>query len=207
MRLTKQLYQLRPNDRHRWLLDADLTYCSGRFLLISDNFIFRSSGGYLLHQASEKYLKTLRRIVRPQIKIDKHGHDLRKILNDLKGKIEASSFEKIAESIKSIEPLEQFRYADQKGIRDIPTMQKGWEAADYLATSLREKISDNWPLIAIGLRRYIEGSNNRDQNLLIDSLLRENSSPKYWINHLSGINAKIDRKLRKYQTVNKKYSN
>jgi len=204
MRLTKQLYQLRPDDKHRWLLDADLTYCSGRFLLIRDNFIFRSSGGYLLHQAAEKYLKTLRRIVRPQVNINKHGHDLKKISSDLKGKIEPSSLKKIAGSINSIEPLGQFRYADQEGIRDIPTMRDGWQAVDYLVTSLREKISDNWPLIAIGLKRYIEQSNSKDQNLLIESLLRENSSSKYWINHLSGINAKIDRNLKKYQIADNK---
>jgi len=198
MSLIKQLYELRglnSDDRFKWLLDADLTYCSGRFLLISDNFIFRSSGGYLLHQASEKYLKTLRKVVRPQIKIDKHGHDLRSILGDLKEKIDPSSFKRITESIKDIEPLEQFRYPDQRRILDIPTMQRGWEAADYLVTSLRENIEKNCSLIAIGLRRYIEGSNNNDQNLLIDTLLKNNSSPKYWINHLSGINAKIDRKV------------
>jgi HEPN domain-containing protein len=97
MSLIKQLYKLRgltSDDRFKWLLDADLTYCSGRFLLISDNFIFRSSGGYLLHQASEKYLKTLRKVVRPQIRIDKHGHDLTSILGDLKEKIDPSSFKK-----------------------------------------------------------------------------------------------------------------
>jgi HEPN domain-containing protein len=203
MSLTKQLHELRAfDDRHKWLLDADLTYCSGRFLLMSDNFFFRSSGGYLLHQASEKYLKTLRKVVRPQVKIEKHGHDLRRILGDVKGKIEASSFEKITESMKDIEALEQFRYMDQKVNRDIETMRKGLEATDCLVTSLRENIDNNSPLIAgKGLRRYIEGSNNKDQNLLIDSLLRDNSSPKYWINHLSGINARIDRKLRKYQTI------
>jgi hypothetical protein len=201
--LTKQLHQFQAfDDRHKWLLDADLTYCSGRFLLMSDNFFFRSSGGYLLHQASEKYLKTLRRVVRPQIRIDKHGHDLGMILGDLKGKIEASSFDKINESTKNIEPLKQFRYVDQKATRDIQTMQKGLEAVDYLVTSLRENIDESEPFIAArGLRLYIGGSNNKDQNLLIDSLLRNNSSAKYWIRHLSGINAKIDRKLKKYQAV------
>ncbi len=203
MTLTKQLHQFQAfDDRHKWLLDADLTYCSGRFLLMSDNFFFRSSGGYLLHQASEKYLKTLRRVVRPQIKIDKHGHDLRMILGDLKDKIEASSFDKISESTKNIEPLKQFRYVDQKATRDIQTMQKGLEAADYLVTSLRENIDKNSPFIAgKGLRRYIDGSNDKDQNLLIDSLLRKNSSAKYWIDHLTGIKTKIDRKLKKYQGV------
>jgi len=166
---------------------------------MSDNFFFRSSGGYLLHQATEKYLKALRKVVRPQVKIEKHGHDLRKILGDLKGKIGASSFEKITELVKDVEALEQFRYMDQKVSRDMHTMQKGLEATDCLVTSLRESIDSNSPLIAgKGLRRYMEGSNNKDQNLLIDSLLRDNSSRKYWINHLSGINARIDRKLRQY---------
>jgi len=201
--LTKQLHQFQAfDDRHKWLSDADLTYCSGRFLLISDNFFFRSSGGYLLHQASEKYLKTLRRVVRPQIKIEKHKHDLRKILGHLKGKIEASLFDKITESIKNIEPLEHFRYVDQEETRDIKTMLKGLEAVDYLVTSLRENIDKNLLFISgKGLRRYIGGSNNKDQNLLIDSLLRNNSSTKYWIDHLSGINTKIDRKLKNYQAV------
>ena len=93
-------------------------------------------------------------------------------------------------------------YVDQKATRDIQTIQKGLEAVDYLVASLRQNIDESESFIAAkGLRRYIEGSNSKDQNLLIDSLLRNNSSVRYWIGHLSGINRKIDRKLNKYQTV------
>ena len=200
MSLTEELQRFRAfDDRHRWLLDADLTYCSGRFLLLSDDFFFRPSGGYLLHQASEKYLKTLSRVVLPQTEI-RRSHDLTKLLADLKGKIETSSFKKITKSIKNIEALKPFRYVDQLATRDIQTMQKGWKAVDYLVASVRENIDESEPFIAAkGLMRYIKGSNNKDRNLLIDSLLRNNSSAKYWKWHLSGINAKIDRKLKKYQ--------
>lgn len=134
--------------------------------------------------------------------MDRHGHKLACILGDLKGKMEASSFDKISKSIKNVEPLEIFRYVDQKATLDIQTMQKGLEAVDYLVASLRENIDKNSRFI-VGkwLRRYIEGSNDKDQNLLIDSFLRKNSSAKYWIDHLTGIKTKIDRRLKKYQGV------
>ncbi len=198
--LTKQLHRFRAFDeRHKWLLDADLTYCSGRFLLLSDNFFFRSSGGYLLHQATEKYLKTLRRVVHPQREISKI-HALADILAGLKSKIEASSFEKIVELIKEIEPLAEFRYVDQGSTRDIRTLEKGWEAVDYVVECLRKRIDESEPFIAAqGLWRYIKGSNNKDRNRLIDCLLRNNSSATYWIKYLFGIDAKINRTLKKYQ--------
>jgi len=99
MSLTEEFQRFRAfDDRHRWLLDADLTYCSGRFLLLSDDFFFRPSGGYLLHQASEKYLKTLTRVVLPQTEI-RRSHDLTKLLADLKGKIETSFFRTITKSL------------------------------------------------------------------------------------------------------------
>ena len=200
--LTEQLHQSQAFDeRHKWLLDADLTYCSGRFLLLSDDFFFRPSGGYLLHQASEKYLKALSRVVLPQTEI-RRSHDLAILLADLKCKIETLSFKKITNSIKNIEALKPFRYVDQLATRDIQTMQKGWKAVDYLVASVRENIDESESFIAAnGLMRYIKGSNNKDLNLLIYSLLKNNSSAKYWIDHLLGINTKIDRKLKKYQAV------
>ena len=203
MSLTKQLQELQAfDDRHKWLIDADLTYCSGRFLLIRDDFFFRLSGGYLLHQASEKYLKTLRKLLLPDIRMRKGDHNLGQILDDLKGKIEASWFNKITQSIKRIGPLADFRYPDLTATGDIKTMREGLEGADYLVASVRKQIDNRSPTIAYkAIRRYIKGSKNNDQNLLIDSLLRNNSSAKYWIDHLSGINEKIDRKLRKYQAI------
>jgi len=201
--LTEQLQELHEfDDRHKWLLDADLTYCSGRFLLLRDDFFFRLSGGYLLHQASEKYLKTLRKVVVPNIIMRKGGHNLEKILDDLNGKIESSLYKKITESIERIEPLAEFRYPDLTRQRDIRTMREGLEGTDCMVASIRSKIDSYSPIIASkGIKRYISGSKNDDQKLLIDSLLRNNSSAKYWINHLSGINTKIDHRLRRYQPV------
>jgi hypothetical protein len=116
--------------------------------------------------------------------------------------METSSFKKITNSIKNIEALRLFRYVDQQATQDIQTMQKGWKAVDYLVASLRKNIDESEPFIAYkGLRRYITESNSKDQNLLIDSLLRNNSSAKYWIEHLSGMNGRIDRKLKKYQAI------
>jgi hypothetical protein len=199
----EQLQELHEfDDRHRWLLDVDLTYCSGRFLLVRDDFFFRLSGGYLIHQASEKYLKTLRKVVVPDIIMRKGGHNLEKILDDLKDKIESSLYKKITESIERIEPLAEFRYPDLTGTRDKETMQQGLEGADCLVPSVRNKIDNYSPIIAFkGIRRYISGSKNNDQILLIDSLLRNNLNAKYWIKHLSGINTKIDHRLRKYQPI------
>ncbi len=51
------------DDRHRWLRDADLTYCAARHLLFTEDVFFRSPAGYLLQQAVEKYLELYSKVV------------------------------------------------------------------------------------------------------------------------------------------------
>ncbi|GBD98830.1 hypothetical protein BMS3Abin07_00857 [bacterium BMS3Abin07] len=204
MRLTKIVHLFKKHDEIlKWLIDADLTYCSGRYLLISDEFFFRTSGGYLLHQAAEKYLKTLRKVLRPQVNIEKHGHELMKILKDIKSKGKTLLPENLKEPIKKINEFEKFRYVDLEATTDIETMGEGLRAIDYLVVSVRKAIEEKRPDITErAIKRYIEGIKDKEDvlNLLIDSLLNKSSCAKYWIKHFSEIDVKIDCKLKKYQS-------
>lgn len=201
MSFTKQLHQLKSfDDRHKWLIDADFTYCAGRYLLISDNFFFASPRGYLLHQAAEKYLKALRKALRPQIEIRKHKHDLNNILKDIKTKITEICFSKLTQVIEPIELLGNFRYVDSGKTRDPNAIVEGIKAVDNLVVCVRKEIENTLEegilIINRGIKNYI-----RDENvdLLIKSLLHNNSFAEYWKGHLSGLNARIDRKLSSYQ--------
>ncbi len=204
MGLSKELYKIREGkELLKWLIDADLTYCSGRYLIISEDFFFRTSGGYLLHQAAEKYLKVLRKILRPQIAIEKHRHKLIKILNEIKDKLYSKSIiNKLEKSLKKIEFLEKFRYVDQGAKKDTKIMEDGLKAIDYLVMCIRKEIEDERPDITeTALKRYIEGLRDNDKvlELIIDCLLNKNYYSCYWIKHLKEINEKIDMALKKHE--------
>lgn len=194
------------DDRHRWLIDADLTYCSGRFLLIKEDFFFRASGGFLLHQAAEKYLKVLRRLLCPEYKYRRHLHQLKNILQDITSRVKITNIDKLIHSIEKIDLLWKFRYPDLKAAVDIDTMEMGLEATDYLVMCVRKEIEyiEGENLLYLtdkAIKRYVEGIKDNDAvlNLLIDSLLRKNSCGNYWIKHLSDIDEKIDCNLKRYQ--------
>lgn len=139
--LTKQLDELkRFDDRHRWLLDADLTYCAGRYLTIKDVFFFRPAGGYLLHQSAEKYLKSLRKVLLPDIVVLQHGHKLKLLLNDIKQELNSQCVERLTKAIGKIEPLKDFRYPDKKGDKSLKIMKVGLCAVDDLVACVRNEI-------------------------------------------------------------------
>jgi hypothetical protein len=80
-------------------------------------------------------------------------------------------------------------------------MTVGLRAVDYLAVCVRKEIEHNELERSLfithkAIKRYIKQSDRDVQKLIIESLLFRNMFSDYWIGHLSGINAYLERRLK-----------
>jgi HEPN domain-containing protein len=183
----------RIDGRHQWLRDADLTYCAARHLLFAEDVFFRSAVGYLLHQAVEKYLKTLRKVLSPDIRERQGSHDLCALHSDVKNQAKSLDVPDIRNAISELNTLQHWRYQDGQSDKTRSAMEDGLARADLVVASVRTEIPSE--IRFQGLHRILQLPGDHCE-LLLKALLVNNSQRNHWELDLLGISSHIDRMIK-----------
>lgn len=193
---TRQMHNMfKLDDRHQWLRDADLTYCAARHLILSEDVFFRPAGGYLLHLAVEKYFKTIRKVLRPQIDVKRGRHDLRSLHSSLIKKARALNRPEILESIDKLVHLHDWRYVDGPSDKSPQSMKDGLTGADFLVATGRGEIPDE--ILFQGLYRILQLPGAHRQRL-VEALFKNNAQHDYWKTSLLGIDQELDAIIERF---------
>jgi HEPN domain-containing protein len=197
--MSEQLTSMfRVDDRHEWLRDADLTYCAARHLLLGEDVFFRSAVGYLLHQAVEKYLKTLRKVLFPKISEKKGGHNLDALRADVANKAKALDTPEIAKAVAELNTLQYWRYADGKQNKTRQATESGLESADFIVATVRTEIPSGVRFQGLHRILQLQGSH---RELLLNALLRKNAKRDHWKTEVLGISPDVDQLFEKIQSL------
>ena len=181
------------DDRHQWLRDADLTYCAARHLLLAEDVFFRSPVGYLLHQAVEKYLKTLRKVLFPHIPERQGSHDLCALHTDVKNQAKPLDVPDVRNAISELNTLQHWRYQDRQSNQTRKAMDDGLARADLVIASARTEIPRE--IRFQGLHRILQLPGTHGE-LLLNALLASNSQRAHWESDLFGISSHMDRIIK-----------
>lgn len=181
------------DDQHHWLRDADLTYCAARQLLLCEDVFFRSPVGYLLHQAVEKYLKTLRKVLSPDIPEKQGSHNLCALHSDVKNQKKRLDVPEVKNAISDLNTLQQWRYQDRPSNQTRKAMDDGLTSADLVVARVRTEIPVE--IRFQGLHRILQLHGTHGE-LLLNALLANNSQRAHWESDLFGISENIDRIIK-----------
>ncbi len=196
--MSEQLTSMfRVDDRHQWLRDADLTYCAARHLLLGEDVFFRSAVGYLLHQAVEKYLKTLRKVLFPKISEKKDGHNLDLLRADVAGNTQALGTPEIAKAVAELNTLQNWRYVDGKQNKTRQATESGLVSADFIVATVRAEIPREVRFQGLHRILQLEGSH---RELLLSALLRKNAQRDHWKSEVMGISPDVDRLFKEIRS-------
>jgi len=187
----------RVDDRHQWLRDADLTYCAARHLLLGEDVFFRSAVGYLLHQAVEKYLKTLRKVLLPNIPEKKDSHNLDAIRTDIAGKAKALDTPEISQAVMDLNTLQYWRYADGKQNKTRQATESGLASADLIVATVRAEIPREIRFQGLHRILQLQGSH---RELLLNALLSKNAQRDHWKSEVMGISPDVDRLFKEIRS-------
>ena len=194
--MTRQMRDMFKMDRrHFWLRDADLTYCSARHLILSDDLFFRPPGGYLLHLAVEKYFKAIRIVLRPQIRERKGGHDLSSLHSSVIRYFQPLNTPEVKAAIMKVEHLANWRYVDSHSDQTRLLLDDALAQADFLVAKGRSVIPSE--VRFQGLRRILQLTGDHRQRL-IEAVFKNNAQQNYWKGELLGINQALDITIGKY---------
>lgn len=187
----------RVDDRHQWLRDADLTYCAARHLLFAEDVFFRSAVGYLLHQAVEKYLKSLRKVLSPNIPERQGSHDLCAIHRDVSNQGNVLATAQIENAISELNTLQHWRYEDRQSDKTRQAIEDGLARADLVVAGVRAEIPREVRFQGLHRILQLEGSH---RELLLNALLRKNAQRDHWKSEVMGISSAVDRLFRKIRS-------
>ncbi|MCA9500901.1 MAG: HEPN domain-containing protein [Nitrospira sp.] len=177
------------DDRHHWLRDADLTYCAARQLLLCEDVFFRSPVGYLLHQAVEKYLKTLRKVLSPDIPERQGSHNLCALHSDVKNQKKLLDVPEVKNAISDLNTFQHWRYQDRPSNQTRKAMDDGLASADLVVARVRTEIPIE--IRFQGLYRILQLSGIHGE-LLLNALLVNNFQRAHWKSDLLGISEHLD---------------
>lgn len=181
------------DDRHHWLRDADLTYCAARHLLFAEDVFFRSPVGYLLHQAVEKYLKTLRKVLSPDIPEKQGSHNLCALHSDVKNQKKLLDVPEVKNAISDLNTFQHWRYQDRLSNQSRQAMDDGLASADLVVARVRTEIPEE--IRFQGLHRILQLFGTPGE-LLLNALLANNSQRAHWESEFFGISPHIDRIIK-----------
>lgn len=188
-------------ETKQWIKNADLTYCSARFLFSTGNPFLWFNGAYLLHQSVEKYIKTL--LLSKGVKnecLKNLGHDIKKLFKKIICYFPELNIQEIKSFLNEIIHLNEFRYPDIK-FRGDGLGEDELQTGDFIVTLIRGYIPSE--IISHGIRKIVEYQLENFHLQLIKVLLYNNAESPYWIKELTGINKEINSFLNEYIEIEK----